>query len=409
MRSGIRFVVAAAVLLAGGIGIYLVVRRVPGSGKQAETAPASRPPAPAQGSPDGDPRRATQPASRPAVERMDLPQLIATLDDFEAVVDRYYRRDPLAEARAAVDAVVGGHVEWLEAQKGLHEVQHGALKRQVAVLRDLAARIETMERRLDERPDRADAKAVATYNALVSRRNGLVRQYNELGKAYKVSEGAFGESLEQFKQEMAVREGKVAAAKGEIDRRVRAYRSWLDSGSRRTFWPELNRLYARLHRETRRPLAAAGLDVHVRRARALRRDVSGHALRRRAGDEDALVIVPATLCGREKGFLVVDTGATTVTISPAMVDVLGLSDRLGERIRVVLAEGSQAAARELVLPRLRVFGAEARDVKAVVLSEPATGIDGLLGLSFLNRFDYRIDRNAKEPLILKPRTLPRGR
>jgi hypothetical protein len=35
--------------------------------------------------------------------------------------------------------------------------------------------------------------------------------------------------------------------------------------------------------------------------------------------------------------------------------------------------------------------------------EPGVGIDGLLGLSYLNHFDYRLDQQHPNKLILKPK------
>ena len=38
-----------------------------------------------------------------------------------------------------------------------------------------------------------------------------------------------------------------------------------------------------------------------------------------------------------------------------------------------------------------------------MLDEPEVGIDGLLGLSYLNRFDFRLDQRSSDKLILKPK------
>jgi clan AA aspartic protease (TIGR02281 family) len=117
-----------------------------------------------------------------------------------------------------------------------------------------------------------------------------------------------------------------------------------------------------------------------------------------------LVIVEATVCGREKCFMVVDTGATSVTISPSLVKVLGLSDQLGKNVNATLADGTQTTGREVVIPQLSVVGMEVRGVNAVVLDEPGVGIDGLLGLSYLNHFDFHLDQQHPSKLILKPKT-----
>ncbi len=42
-------------------------------------------------------------------------------------------------------------------------------------------------------------------------------------------------------------------------------------------------------------------------------------------------------------------------------------------------------------------------METVVLDEPAPGVDGCLGLSFLDRFDWQIDRKDQPRLILRAR------
>ena len=105
--------------------------------------------------------------------------------------------------------------------------------------------------------------------------------------------------------------------------------------------------------------------------------------------------------GTVKGFFLVDTGATITTIHPAMIGALGLSENLGKEESYRLAGGIRKNAREVTIPSISVSGKSAVNVKAAVLNPSDIGIDGLLGHSFLNHFDYRIEKKEKPELILK--------
>ena len=106
---------------------------------------------------------------------------------------------------------------------------------------------------------------------------------------------------------------------------------------------------------------------------------------------------------RNKARLLLDTGATNVQISAWMARKLGLSLSRAEKVTVSLADGSTHTARIVTLKELRVGKAKAKNVKALVIegaSIPERG--GLLGMSFLNRYNFQID-TGKHLLILRAR------
>jgi clan AA aspartic protease (TIGR02281 family) len=106
---------------------------------------------------------------------------------------------------------------------------------------------------------------------------------------------------------------------------------------------------------------------------------------------------------RNKARLLLDTGATNVQISAWMARKLGLSLSRAEKVTVSLADGSTHTARIVTLKELRVGKAKAKNVKALVIegaSIPERG--GLLGMSFLNRYNFQID-TEKHLLILRAR------
>lgn len=88
---------------------------------------------------------------------------------------------------------------------------------------------------------------------------------------------------------------------------------------------------------------------------------------------------------------VVDTGATTVSISQSEADAIGLKYRDGQRGMVNTANGSVPAYR-LTLNSVRIGDVQVFNVEAVVL--PASMSQVLLGNSFLSRFQMKRDNDT---------------
>jgi clan AA aspartic protease (TIGR02281 family) len=107
------------------------------------------------------------------------------------------------------------------------------------------------------------------------------------------------------------------------------------------------------------------------------------------GSPDALVTV-ATVNRRHRGRFLIDTGASYVALSASFAGRLGLEAQ-GATVLVQTANGP-VTARPVVLDAVAVQGASAARVSALVMDTLPTGVDGLLGLSFLSRFQVKLDR-----------------
>lgn len=92
-----------------------------------------------------------------------------------------------------------------------------------------------------------------------------------------------------------------------------------------------------------------------------------------------------TINGQVTSFLV-DTGATSVTISQIEAEKLGLRYMYGKRLVTMTANGV-VPAYQIQLGTIRIGDVEVRDVEAIVI--PGTIPNVLLGNSFLNRFQMR--------------------
>jgi clan AA aspartic protease (TIGR02281 family) len=109
------------------------------------------------------------------------------------------------------------------------------------------------------------------------------------------------------------------------------------------------------------------------------------------------ILVPVTLGygGSEvEAIFVLDTGAAVVTLHEQLARKLMIRPTDGDSIPMRVAGGQVIQGRVLRLSHIRVGGVEEGDIVAVVIPHagPSGGYDGLLGMNFLQRVGYRIDR-----------------
>lgn len=116
------------------------------------------------------------------------------------------------------------------------------------------------------------------------------------------------------------------------------------------------------------------------------------------------ITIPAQLNGRVDVQLVMDTGSTLVVLKKEITEALNIKlDDPSPEVRLVLADGRQIHAKLITLESVKVEGVEAKDVEAAVMLDEITDPgfkDGLLGMSFLKRFNFKVD-NREKKLILE--------
>ncbi len=83
--------------------------------------------------------------------------------------------------------------------------------------------------------------------------------------------------------------------------------------------------------------------------------------------------------------VLVDTGATDVSISSKLANELGIQSNAATRTQTANGEAVVYMTR---LASVKLGGIEARDVSAIIAND--LGEDMLLGMSFLNRMDVRL-------------------
>jgi clan AA aspartic protease (TIGR02281 family) len=113
------------------------------------------------------------------------------------------------------------------------------------------------------------------------------------------------------------------------------------------------------------------------------------------------VVVSSLINGKARVRLIVDTGASTVMLTRKAADLAGIRPAAGgAQVSVKVADGRVVQADAVVLDSLAIGGKIAQGVEAAILPDFEEGIDGLLGMSFLKRFDVRVDSGAGK-LILR--------
>jgi clan AA aspartic protease (TIGR02281 family) len=101
--------------------------------------------------------------------------------------------------------------------------------------------------------------------------------------------------------------------------------------------------------------------------------------------------------------LIVDTGATDTVISSSLAKKIGISVKKGRDVLCQVADGRNVMGKQINIKEVRVGGAKIYNVQAVVLDSGEMGNSpGLLGMSFLNNFVFKVD-TEKELLVLQKR------
>lgn len=329
------------------------------------------------------------------------------LADAERLIEERCLRDPAQDAERAMAAAAEELRQWVAESEARIETARRAVDAEVAGLGELERGLEEGQARLRaSAPDTRDASAVAAYNRSVTEFNARAARQREMAAACRANLDAFNRLVGAHNKELEARRLGTEQAQETARKKYEEYRAWHQAHGAESLWRQVNAMYADAWREWRDKRAPAAYG-RLERLRAARRTMGRRAMQQGEGPDASLVAVPVRLGESEECCLVVDTGASLVTVSPELVEALGLTGRTGESIEVSLAGGLRTRGPRLTLPAITVQGLEARGVDAVVLAESTPGVDGLLGMSFLGRFDFELaaaSGTGPRCLLLRPKT-----
>ncbi len=101
----------------------------------------------------------------------------------------------------------------------------------------------------------------------------------------------------------------------------------------------------------------------------------------------------------------IDTGASSMQISRSMAKRLKINLDKAEQTNVTLAGGYVVPAYYVKLKEVRMGRVRVKNVRAIVLLNDNMGLkDGLIGMSFLNHFDFKINPQKPE-LVLQQKAI----
>jgi clan AA aspartic protease (TIGR02281 family) len=104
-------------------------------------------------------------------------------------------------------------------------------------------------------------------------------------------------------------------------------------------------------------------------------------------------VVPVTINGKHRARFLLDTGASVTLISPAMAQTAGI--RPGADALELSTLGGPTAGPPAVAASLRIGTADVENVH-VVIHDPGPGLDGILGNTFLGRYNVSIDADQRQ-------------
>ena len=116
--------------------------------------------------------------------------------------------------------------------------------------------------------------------------------------------------------------------------------------------------------------------------------------------ESRHIVVEALLNDKVNAVLLVDTGASIIILSKRIGEELGIdTSGIKDNMTLKLADGRMANAKAVILDSVKIEDVKCEKVMAAVLTDQLSDPDlkdGLLGMSFLGRFNINIDLKTRK-------------
>jgi hypothetical protein len=338
-----------------------------------------------------------------------LTPLATKLKDLEDEADLHLTPGRADASIDEANRLVGDHNNWLEQAGAALDQEKQQVEKSLSKVRTLEAEVDHSSEALAHSTcDPRVPESVERYNRQVEAHNELIGRHAPLNTAFKEKQAAFNLRVEQFNEEVARRSREVQLASQTARESVEAHNQWRSDGGPAQLSAASCGVRLHLARQARRnPARAAELSELRERSERLRQRLAEWSRREQASTPEGLLLTECVLsnaAGTEgmKVMMVVDNASTSTVVSPDIVEILDLGEYVGPKVELHLPDALRIKAPSLLLPRVAAGLQEAEWVKGVVLKESMPGVDGSLGLSFLGRFAFRIEKEEPQRLVLDP-------
>jgi len=312
---------------------------------------------------------------------------------YEQIMDRYFRQNPVTTAQNTYKSAVDKHNALVQAISARENQRKSEIDKKGKALEKLERQIGKYDAQLAEKSN----------NQSIDQRNALVKRYNRHLKQLENEITQFNKWVKQTNQNIDAEKAMLDEIHTALELETKHYSDWLRLNKDAEFWLDLNQTFLILHRKRRTGNNNLQLNKQIQKIRHLRKELGTYAIKQAKSQENGLVIISGIISRKEEFHFIVDTGANYVSLTPEMVEVLGLQERLGEVTNLRLAAGKTAWGQKIVYPYISVLGMEEQDVPGIVIPEKQVGIDGLLGRSFLKRFVVCFDYEQGPKIQLTPK------
>ena len=339
------------------------------------------------------------PAPIAQIPQVDDAAIVTRLAQIEAVMNMYFRIDGSEAASESYDRTLENHNQWIKAENTALAAKLVVLDTERVRLEKVRAEIESIDKNLALKPDASDTLAVQEYNNQIEKRNAIAAEYIKGVAEFKKKSAVYNSDVEQSDRGESLRVAEIDFLESKLE----SARRWFSLGKDEEFFQSLNQFFAELMERKRASQSSPVVDEALSKIRKVRRELGERAIRLEYKSEEGVIVLPVEAQAGEILYLVLDTGATRVSVSMEMIRVLGLEKGLGDTVETILAAGVRGRGRAIQFPWLSTLGVKAEKIEGIVHAQVLVGIDGLLGRSFLKRFALDIDDTRTPRVVLRPR------
>lgn len=269
-----------------------------------------------------------------------------------------------------------------------------AAQRQLAAIRDEIKELKAQYTNLNA--DLTIANDAAANNRIVGAINATVGQIDQLVDRGKQTDEQLKEARKNAAEVRATFVQDVEAARAKAEE---VTKQWAQLGDDREARGALDKVNQALGTKfVLKP--SAGFAANVKQLKAMEDAVSSEAIK--LDNERNSLWVNVTINGREKQRMIVDSGATSLSLSHTAARDLGIKvGPDGIPVRVSLADGRSVPGTMIKLDSVRVGKFTVEDVECCVLGPEAREAPPLLGMSFLGQFKFEVDARKAELKLIK--------